>query len=90
MVSQLARRLHKEYEDWKKKEQQMFEKGRMEGREEGLKESYEEGRQEGREEERRELFQHMHRNGMTVAQIAKLVSMEEFEVQSILKRKDSE
>jgi hypothetical protein len=32
----------------------------------------------------------MHRNGVTVAQIAKLVSMEEADVQKILYEKDNE
>jgi hypothetical protein len=72
MVSQLSRRLHKEYEDWKKKEQQMLEKGRK----------------EGREEERRELIQHMYCNGMSVSQIAKMISMEDADVQAILSEKD--
>lgn len=35
MVSRLSRRLHSEYEEWKKKEQQMLDRGRKEGLKEG-------------------------------------------------------
>ena len=76
MVSQLSRRLHKEYEEWKKKEQQMLEQGRKEGLVEGRLE----GLQEGRLEERRSLVRQMQQNGMTASQIAKLLSADEAEV----------
>jgi hypothetical protein len=80
MVSQLSRRLHKEYEEWKKKEQQMLEKGRKEGLVEGRLE----GLHEGRLEERRSLVRQMQQNGMTVSQIAKLLSVDEAEIEKLL------
>jgi predicted transposase/invertase (TIGR01784 family) len=64
MVSQLSRRLHKEYEEWKRKELQMLERGRQEGQ--------------------RLLIVQMRHNGMTISQIAKLISMEEAEVEALL------
>jgi predicted transposase/invertase (TIGR01784 family) len=76
MVSQLSRRLHKEYEEWKRKELQMLERGRQEGRQEG--------RLEGRQEGQRLLIVQMCHNGMTISQIAKLISMEEAEVEALL------
>lgn len=69
MVSQLSRRLHKEYEDQKKREQKMMQKSH----------------QEGRSEERRILVRQMQCSGMTVSQIAKMISLDESVVESLLK-----
>jgi predicted transposase/invertase (TIGR01784 family) len=70
----------KEYEEWKKKEQQMLEQGRKEGLVEGRLE----GLQEGRLEERRSLVRQMQQNGMTMSQIAKLLSADEAEIEKLL------